>query len=250
MTETLPAINLDDLDVRRVLAIGAHPDDCEFSAGGTLARLVRRGCEVTLAVCSDGRRGGREQEDMSAVRSVEQERACARLGVAAFESLGRRDGEVACDEALRADIVRLIRRYRPDLVLTHDPATLWRRFGRITFLGHSDHRATGQAVLDAIYPRSGNPNFYPEQLSEVGVELFEPTHLWLFDTAGADARVDIGDTLEAKVDALLEHESQSEAAGGLVSAARAAAARMGREHGDGETPCEVFVAHRLRWASS
>lgn len=233
-------IDLESLGVERVAAIGAHPDDCEFSAGGTLARLVDLGIEVTLVVCTDGSRGGRDLQDVALVRSGEQERAAEALGIKRLQSLGRVDGEVVCDDALRADVVRAIRELRPELVLTHDPATLWRRFGSRTFLGHTDHRATGQAVLDAIYPRAGNPNFFPEQLGR-GVEPWEPQHLWLFDTAAPDARVGIGATLERKLEALACHASQSGSAGGLVEAAR----RMATADG---APSETFQAHRLRGA--
>jgi LmbE family N-acetylglucosaminyl deacetylase len=235
-------IELESLGLERVTAFGAHPDDCEFSAGGTLARLVDLGVEVSLVVCTDGSRGGRGVEDIALVRSGEQERAAEELGVKRVQSLGRSDGEVVCDEDLRADVCRAIRENRPDLVLTHDPTTLWRRFGSRSFLGHTDHRATGQAVLDAIYPRSGNPNFYPDQLAR-GVEPWEPAHLWLFDSAQGDARVDISKTLDRKLAALACHESQSGSAGGLVEAAR----RMASP-GDGSAPSESFVAHRLRGA--
>jgi LmbE family N-acetylglucosaminyl deacetylase len=224
--------------------VGAHPDDAEFSAGGTLARFVELGVEISLTVCTDGARGGRELEDVTAVRRGEQERAAAELGIKQVSSLGRSDGELVCDEALRADVVRAIRRVRPDLVLTHDPATRWRRFGSRTFLGHTDHRATGQAVLDAIYPRSGNPNFFPEQLDEPGIELWEPALLWLFDTADPDARVHIGAGLERKLAALRCHDSQSGSAGGLVEAAQ----RMAEAAGESGAPAETFQAHRLRGA--
>jgi LmbE family N-acetylglucosaminyl deacetylase len=226
--------------VERVAAFGAHPDDCEFSAGGTLARLVDLGAEVTLVVCTDGSRGGRGLDDIALVRSGEQERAAEELGVKRIQSLGRVDGEVVCDDALRGDVVRAIRELRPELVLTHDPTTLWRRFGSRTFMGHTDHRAMGQAVLDAIYPRAGNPNFFPEQLVR-GVEPWEPHHLWLFDTAAPDARAAIDATLERKLAALARHESQSRSAGGLVEAAR----RMATSDGE---PAETFQAHRLRGA--
>ncbi len=234
-------LELESLGVQRVTAFGAHPDDCEFSAGGTLARFVDLGAEVTLVVCTDGSRGGRGVEDIALVRSGEQDRAAEELGIKRLQSLRRRDGEVVCDELLRADVVRAIRENRPDLVLTHDPATLWRRFGSRTFLGHTDHRATGQAVLDAVYPRSGNPNFFPEQLLR-GVEPWEPDHLWLFDTAQADARVDISTTLERKLAALACHESQSRSAGGLVEAAQRMASA------DGGATAESFAALRLRGA--
>lgn len=233
-------IELEALQVERVAAFGAHPDDCEFSAGGTLARFVDLGVEVTIVVCSDGSRGGRGLDDTALVRSGEQERSAEELGIKRLQSLDRRDGDVVCDEALRADVVRAIRELRPDLVLTHDPTTLWRRFGSRTFLGHTDHRATGQAVLDAIYPRSGSPNFFPEQLVR-GVEPWEPGLLWLFDTAAPDARVDIGATLDRKLAALACHESQSAVGGGLVEAARRIATADG-------PASESFQVHRLRRA--
>ena len=233
-------LDLEALGVERVAAFGAHPDDCEFSAGGTLARFVDLGAEVTLVVCTDGSRGGRGVDDIALVRSGEQERAAEQLGIKRLQSLRRRDGEVVCDEALRADVVLALRELRPELVLTHDPSTLWRRFGSRTFLGHTDHRAIGQAVLDSIYPRAGNPNFFPEQLVR-GVEPWEPDHLWLFDTAAPDARVDIVPALERKLAALACHESQSASAGGLVEAARRMAVADG-------PPSESFQAHRLRGA--
>lgn len=231
--------------IERALAVGAHPDDCEFSAGGTLACLVDAGVEVVLCVVSDGRRGGRDSRDMKVVRYDEQTAAAKQLGVARVERLARCDGEVVCDDALREDLVRRLRADRPDLILTHDPRTLWRRFGSRTFLGHTDHRATGQAVLDALYPRAGNANFFPEQLDEPGLELWTPLELWLFDSAEPDSRVAIEAGLERKLLALAEHESQSLSAGGMVDAARRLAAREGRERGDG-TPIEVFARHRLR----
>jgi LmbE family N-acetylglucosaminyl deacetylase len=87
-------------------------------------------------------------------------------------------------------------------------------------MGHSDHRATAQAVLDALYPRAASPNFYPEQLEEQGIEPWWPRELWLFDTALPDARIEVAATFERKLDALRAHASQNEA-DGLVRAARA-----------------------------
>ena len=231
-----------DLGAERVLAIGAHPDDAEFFAGGTLARFADLGVRVAMLVCTDGGRGGRGVEDVSSVRRQEQARAAKAIGVAEVVHLDRPDGELVCDDALRADLVRALRRLRPDLVLTHDPTTLWQRLGRRTFLGHSDHRATGQAALDAIYPRARNPNFFPEQLAEPGLELWYPRELWLFDTPEPELRVDIGDVLERKLEALRCHESQRDSGGGLVETARAVAQALG---GEGRV-AEGFRALRLR----
>ena len=103
------------------------------------------------------------------------------------------------------------------------------------------HTPLGQATLDALYPRSGNPNFYPEQLTE-GLELWSPARLWLFDTAEPDLRVDVTDGFARKLEALAHHESQQAAGGGLIEAARAVAARVGNS----ETPAESFKELKLR----
>lgn len=235
-------VDITEFAIERAMAVGAHPDDVEFSAGGTVARLVDAGIDVTVVVCTDGARGGRDHQDMTVVRHAEQDRAAAALGITKLERLGRRDGELVCDDPLRGALLEVIRRVRPELVLTHDPATLWRRFGKRTFLGHTDHRATGQAVLDAIYPRAGNPNFFPEHLEAPGTELFEPSHLWLFDTAAPDGRIDVRTTLDRKLAALREHESQQAAAGGLTEAAE----KLAWNEGDRAFPAETFQFHRLR----
>jgi LmbE family N-acetylglucosaminyl deacetylase len=200
---------LDDTRFERVLAIGAHPDDAEYFAGGTLARLADGGAQVELIVCTDGARGGREVENAARVRSVEQASAAQVLGFRAQTNLGRPDGELVNDDMLRADLALRVRRQRPNLVLTHDPRTLWNVYGGRAHPGHSDHRATGQAVLDALYPRAASPNFFREQLAEVGVEPWYPREVWLFDTAQADMHLEVSATFARKLDALRAHVSQN-----------------------------------------
>jgi LmbE family N-acetylglucosaminyl deacetylase len=228
---------------RRVLAIGAHPDDVEFFAGASVARLCREGAEVTLLVCSDGGRGGRGLDDPAATRRVEQSRAAAALGVAEWLWLGHPDGALAAGDPLRGDLVGAIRRLRPELVLAHDPRTLWTALGGIVHPGHSDHRAAGQAVLDAVYPRSASPNFYTEQLSgDAARKPWYPRELWLFDTAAPDLRLDASADFAAKQAALRAHESQlGVGAGGLLAAAQA----LGAHWGAPDHPAEAFVRLRL-----
>lgn len=225
---------------RRVLAAGAHPDDVEFSAGGTVRRLVEQGAEVTLVVCSDGARGGAVAQP-AAVRRAEQEAAAAVLGVARLVWLGHPDGELTPNDPLRADLVLALRRTRPELVLAHDPQGLWILVDGIAQPKHSDHRAAGLAALDACYPRAASPHFHREQLAEPGVEPWYPRELWLFDTAVPDLRVDVTGTFERKLEALRAHASQELAAGGLVAPARAHAAHWGSR----ERPIEPFVRLRL-----
>jgi LmbE family N-acetylglucosaminyl deacetylase len=223
----------------RVLAVGAHPDDAEFFAGATLAQLVRAGVRVSLCVCTDGSRGGRGLHDAAATRRAEQSRAAAALGVAEVVHLPHRDGELAPDDALRRDLVREIRRLRPELVLAHDPQTWFVRYGARVHPGHSDHRAAGQATLDAIYPRAASPNFYPEQV-EAGLAPWYPRWVWLFDTARPDLCLDASGGFAAKLEALALHESQN-AGGGLVAQAQGAGAALGTR----ERPAEAFLALRL-----
>jgi len=227
---------------KRVLAIGAHPDDIEFSAGATVAALRDAGADVVLLICTDGSRGGRGLEDAAAVRRAEQQRAAALLGVGEWIWLAYPDGSLLPGDPLRADLVRALRRVRPELVLTHDPRTLWTRVGDIAHPGHSDHRAAGQATLDAIYPRSPSPNFHLELLGGAdALKPWYPRELWLFDTAEPDLRIDATHGFARKEASLLAHASQEEAVGGLVAGARA----LGAHWGSADRPAESFV--RLRF---
>jgi len=211
---------LEGARFERVLAIGAHPDDAEYFAGGTLARLADAGAEVALVVCTDGARGGRGIDDVARVRAGEQARAAQIVGFREQVNLRRPDGELANDDRLRAELALAVRRERPELVLAHDPRTLWNVYGGRAHPGHSDHRAAGQAALDALYPRAASPNFYAEQLAEPGVEPWYPREVWLFDTAQPDLHIDVSATFARKLDALRAHVSQNRG-DGLLRGARA-----------------------------
>jgi LmbE family N-acetylglucosaminyl deacetylase len=214
----------------RVLAVGAHPDDCEFFAGGTLAALAREGARVVLVVCSDGAQGGPVGGPALAERRrAEAERAARELGAAELVWLGHPDGGLRDDDALVGDLVREIRRVRPTLVLGHDPTTLWARVGARYRLGHTDHRAAGRALLAALYPRAALASFFPDQIA-AGLEPWWSPELWLFDTDEPDLHREIEATLETKRRALACHESQN-ADGGLVGAADAWAAHSRETHG-------------------
>lgn len=203
-------IEPETLGFERVLAIGAHPDDGEFYAGATLARLAAAAAQTSLLVMTDGRRGSRAGEDMRQTRAAEQAAALVPLGIGAHRNLGRVDGELARDMELIGEIVLAIRSFRPDLILTHDVRTRFTIVDGMTQLGHSDHRATAEMVMDAVAPRAPLPTFFPEHFERPGVEAWLPKELWLFDTAEPNATVDPSPVLAAKQAALRAHASQNE----------------------------------------
>ena len=203
----------------RVLAVGAHPDDAEFYAGGTLARLADAGAHVALVVCTGGGRGGRDLDDPVAARALEQEAAAGHIPFHERVNLGRTDGELTNDDALRERLVWALRFTRPDLVLTHDPRLVFAPVRDRFRLSHSDHRAAGQGLLDSVYPRAASPNFFQEHLAGAGLGTWFPREVWLMDTADPTVRVDVTKTFERKLEALRAHASQN-LEDSLVRAAR------------------------------
>lgn len=184
---------------RRALAIGAHPDDVEFGAGGTLAAWARAGSEVHVLVLTDGAKGTwDEDDDLSALvarRRDEAREAVATLGDGIAHFLGFPDGELESGLTEREQVCRVIREVRPDVVLGHDP---WKRY-RL----HPDHRHAGWLTLDAVVA-ARDPHFYPG----VGGAHHRPELLLLFEADEPDHFEDVSATLDTKVDALLCHRSQ------------------------------------------
>jgi LmbE family N-acetylglucosaminyl deacetylase len=192
----------------RVLAIGAHPDDLEFFAGATLAQLAAAGASVTMIVCTDGARGAHDGAGLPERRREEAEHAAAALGIGTPAFLGRPDGGLSNDEDLRRTLVTAIRTHRPELLLVHDPATLWKRVGNVVRFGHGDHRAAGQATLDAIVPRAPLGAYDPEHAAE-GLKPWFVRETWLFDTAAPEHFVDVRPARAAKTASLEHHRSQN-----------------------------------------
>ena len=206
----METIHPESLGFTRVLAVGAHPDDAEFYAGATLARLAAAGAEVSLIVVTDGQRGGREAGNLAGVRAAEQVHAAAALGIGTHRNLGRPDGELTRDLDVLRELVLALRTVRPDLVLTHDLRTRFTLVDGIAQLGHSDHRMTAELVMDAVAPRGFYPSFFPEQLTQPDVQPWYPRELWLFDTAEPTIRVPVAPVQEAKLAALRAHASQND----------------------------------------
>ncbi|MGA8924006.1 MAG: PIG-L deacetylase family protein [Candidatus Dormiibacterota bacterium] len=192
----------------RVLVVSAHPDDPDFGAGGSIARLADNGARVTYVIVTDGSQGGEDPNqkdaDLKSIREKEQRAAARVLGVKKVEFLGYKDGHLSPDLKLRHDIVRMIRKHKPQLVITHTP-------GRVLDApmggSHPDHLAVGEATMAAVYPDSRNPRAFRSLLKE-GLEPHEVKEVWIpFWTAG-DHLVDISSTLDRKIQALRKHKSQ------------------------------------------
>ena len=199
-----------DPDRGPVLAVFAHPDDAEISAGGTMARWVQEGREVHLLVLTNGDRGSQDpSQDRAAlalVRKEETEAAGRALGLSGVHVLDNHDGELANTSEVRAEIVRTIRRVRPSVVLTCDP-TVW-FFGN-RYFNHADHRTAGETALDAVFPAAGNPHFFGELLAE-GLEPWSVPAVWLGWTVEPNHHQDVTGFMEAKIGALKLHASQVE----------------------------------------
>lgn len=188
---------------KRALVIVAHPDDAEFLCAGTVARWVSEGCEVRYVLVTSGDRGTHDpemnSERLAQIREKEQRAAARALGVKECVFLGYPDGFVEDTAELRGSIVREIRRFRPDVAITWDP---YRRGHN-----HRDHRLTGQAALDALYPLSRSHLYYPEHLEE-GLEPHRVEEALLAGTDQPNYHVDVTDFFDKKMKALRYHKSQ------------------------------------------
>lgn len=189
----------------RALVITAHPDDAEFLAGGTMAKMCDLGWEVTLAVATSGDKGTRDvtmrPQELAAIREAEQRAAAEVLGLHRVIFWGMPDGGLEEGDELRGLVVKVIRQLKPDVVVTWD--------GFRSSFNHVDHRVIGRAVRDALYPAAHDPHYYPE-LTRAGIGPWRTAELLLAGTSEPDHHVDIGPYLEKKIDAILCHKSQIE----------------------------------------
>src|SRR5438067_1608464 len=218
-------------DQKRVLLVAAYPDDPEFSSGGTAALWVRAGLEVVFVVATSGDKGTTDRnmtnEALSKQREDEQRAAAARLGVTTVEFLRFPDGELTPNLELRGAITRMIRKYRPYAVMTHDPLTL---FYNNEFINHPDHRAVGQATVDAIYPTARDPLQFADQIRE-GLEPHKVKEIFIFGTEQPNVLVDISESIEDKIEALKLHVSQVGTTEELAERIRMRASQVAEPHG-------------------
>ncbi len=199
----------DERRPERVMVIVAHPDDADFGPAATVAGWVRAGSVAELVCCTSGDAGGEDARtdplELARLREREQRAAAEVVGYQQVTFLHRPDGALQNDLALREQLVRLIRTFRPDAVLTMDPTVLIHDDG---YIQHTDHRAAAMATLDAVYPAARNPMAFPHLAIDEGLEKHVVRWLYLFWTDKANAWVDTTASLDARIAALRAHQSQ------------------------------------------
>ncbi len=220
------------------MMIGAHPDDDDFAAAATSALWAKQGKKVVWVVMTDGAEGSEVPSlidtDLMLTREQEQRMACEVYGVQAVEFLRFPDGHLTNSEAARKAVVRLIRKYRPRVIFTHDPSQHIfapdpdEKPEDTAYLNHSDHRATGNIVLDAIFPAVGNPRSYRELLAE-GLLPYRVHELYLFHTGQDNTYIDVSETIDLKAKGLLCHVTQFGPEANMLERVRNWAAETAKE---------------------
>jgi LmbE family N-acetylglucosaminyl deacetylase len=194
---------------QKILVILAHPDDPEFFCGATLAKWAKCGHEIRYFLFTCGDKGFGDPTANSRmicdIRHSEQNAAAAIIGVKSVQFLDLEDGYLVPSIELRREVVRVIRQYRPNILVTCDPRHL---FSGEHYINHPDHRYAGQIVLDAIFPAANNPFFFPELIRDENLPPHQPNEVWVTLTDEPTVVLDVTDTWETKIRALKEHKSQ------------------------------------------
>jgi len=195
---------------QNILVLLAHPDDPEFFCGATLAKWARAGHHLTYQLLTCGDKGFNDSttadmtpDALCAIRHEEQHAAARVIGAEAVHIMNNPDGYLVPDLDLRREIVRVIRKFKPDILVTCDPQNLFATYG----INHPDHRAAGQVVLDAVFPAAGNKEYFPELITE-GYQPHMPNEVWCALTQQPDTIIDVTDTWLTKLEALLAHKTQ------------------------------------------
>jgi LmbE family N-acetylglucosaminyl deacetylase len=197
----------NDDDIERILVITAHPDDVDFGVAGSVARWTDAGIAVAYCIVTDGEAGGFDEAvprpAMAELRRAEQTAAAKVVGVTDLTFLGHPDGRLVSSLELRRDLARVIRARRPDRVVCQSAERVYSRI----YASHPDHLAAGDAAIAAVYPDARNPFAHPELLDE-GYEPWSAPEVLVMAAPASDVHVDITDTIERKIEALLCHASQ------------------------------------------
>jgi LmbE family N-acetylglucosaminyl deacetylase len=195
------------------MSIHAHPDDQDFTVAGTLAKWAKAGCEIVSVIITSGDSGSNSVDhdadykpQLARIREEEQRAANQVLGVKETIFLHYPDGELVATIGLRKDLTRLIRKYKPEVVVTGDPSG-W--FYGNEYINHPDHRAAAEAATYAVFPSAGTRLIFPDLLDE-GLQPHNVKRLYIHGNEKPDTWVDIGETLDIKIEALKKHASQTD----------------------------------------
>jgi LmbE family N-acetylglucosaminyl deacetylase len=193
---------------KSILVILAHPDDPEFFLGATIARWIKAGHTVRYVLLTQGDKGAEDGsltfDEIRRIRREEQINAAGLLGVKSVDFMDYEDGYLVPDLEMRKQVVRWIRQYRPQILVTCDPTNI---FPSEQYINHPDHRNAGQVVIDAVFPAAGNRFFFPELLDE-GYEPHEVDEVWMSLTQSPNVRLDVTEFWGIKLSALKHHVSQ------------------------------------------
>lgn len=204
--------------IERVMVVTAHPDDSEFGAAGTVAKLAREGKEVTYVIVTDGSKGSSDRTmtpaRLAAIRAEEQRNAARTLGVERVEDT--RD--------LRRDVTRQIRRWRPDLIITQNPLRT-----QNLYASHRDHRVTAGVVLDCVYPLARDHMAFPELLADGEPHTVREVYVMAWENP--QLVVDITEVMDLKLKALACHVSQFDDFAKVETRVRERSAALGRPKG-------------------
>jgi LmbE family N-acetylglucosaminyl deacetylase len=214
-----------------LLVITAHPDDIEFVLAGTVAKWVRAGTVARYVVVTSGDAGTHrldmDRATLARIREAEQTAAARVVGVDTVVYLRYPDGLVQPTLELRRELVREIRRFKPHTVICYDPTRL---YSGGSYINHPDHRAVGQAALDAISPTAAMPLAFPEQISK-GLEPHRVRQILVAAAEHPDTWIDISETIDVKLKALKKHESQHDGRRDLPTLIRGWAETAGQTAG-------------------
>ncbi len=216
-------------DWERALAVVAHPDDMEYGAASAVARWTGQGKRIAYLLVTDGEAGIQvmRPDEVGPLRRAEQTASCRAVGVDDVEFLGRPDGLVVADLDLRADLAAAIRRHRPEVVLSINFRDSW---GGPSW-NHTDHRAVGVALLDAVRDAANPWVFTDRGDAWGGVRLVA-----FSGSPHATHAVDISDTIDAGIASLDCHRTyldnlgdggMTDTDGFLRSSAEATGPRLG-----------------------
>ncbi len=217
---------------QRAMSIHAHPDDQEFGVAGTLAKWARAGCEIVSVVITSGDSGsndpsknGKYKSELATLREDEQRAANAVLGIKEAVFLHYPDGELEATIPLRKELTRLIRKYKPEVVVT---GNMEGAFYGDDYINHPDHRAAAEAATYAVFPSAGTRLLFADLL-EAGYEPHNVKRLYIHGAEKPDTWIDISAEIETKIQALRKHTSQLE--DDIEKMIREWAAEAGKEKG-------------------